>query len=152
MGHKIIATNRKAYHNYHILQKYESGIVLLGSEVKSIRESKISIKESYIRFIKNELYAVGMNIAEYSNQGYTTHDPQRVKKLLLNQKELKEIKEYVDQKGHTLIPTSVYLKNGKIKVEFGIAKGKKLWDKRKDKMDKEIKRDIDRKIKEHKNS
>ena len=147
MGHKIIATNRKAYHNYDILQKYESGIVLLGSEVKSIRESKISIKESYIRFIKNELYAVGMNIAEYSNQGYTTHDPQRVKKLLLNQKELKEIKEYVDQKGHTLIPTSVYLKNGKIKVEFGIAKGKKLWDKRKDKMDKDIKRDIDRQLK-----
>ena len=147
MDHKIIATNRKAYHNYDILQKYESGIVLLGSEVKSIRESKISIKESYIRFIKNELYAVGMNIAEYSNQGYTTHDPQRVKKLLLNQKELKEIKEYVDQKGHTLIPTSVYLKNGKIKVEFGIAKGKKLWDKRKDKMDKDIKRDIDRQLK-----
>ena len=91
MGHKIIATNRKAYHNYHILQKYESGIVLLGSEVKSVRESKISIKESYIRFIKDELYAIGMNISEYSNQGYSTHDPQRVKKLLLNRKELKEI-------------------------------------------------------------
>ena len=147
MANKIIATNRKAYHNYHILQKYESGIVLLGSEVKSVRESKISIKESYIRFIKNELYAIGMNISEYSNQGYTTHDPQRVKKLLLNRKELKEIKEYVEQKGHTVIPTSVYLKKGKIKVEFGIAKGKKLWDKRKDKMDKDIKRDIDRQLK-----
>ena len=148
MANKIIATNRKAYHNYHILQKYESGIVLLGTEVKSIRESKISIKESYIRFIKNELYAIGMNISEYSNKGYSAHDPQRVKKLLLNRKELKEIKEYVEQKGHTLIPTSVYLKKGKIKVEFGIAKGKKLWDKRKDKMDKDIKRDIDRKLKE----
>mgnify|MGYP001266696151 FL=1 len=88
-----------------------------------------------------------MNISKYSNQGYSTHDPQRVKKLLLNRKELKEIKEYVEQKGHTLIPTSVYLKKGKIKVEFGIAKGKKLWDKRKDKMDKDIKRDIDRQLK-----
>ena len=76
MANKIIATNRKAYHNYHILKKYESGIVLLGSEVKSIRESKISIKESYVRFIKDELYAVGMNIAEYSSKGYSTHDPQ----------------------------------------------------------------------------
>ena len=88
MAHKIIATNRKAYFNYHIVQKYESGIVLRGSEVKSVRESKVSIKESYIRFIKDELYAVGMNIAEYSNQGYATHDPQRIKKLLLNKKEI----------------------------------------------------------------
>ena len=147
MAHKIIATNRKAHHNYHIVQKYESGIVLKGSEVKSVRESKVSIKESYVRFIKDELYAVGMNIAEYSNQGYTTHDPQRVKKLLLNKKEIVEVREYIDQKGYTLIPTSVYLKNGKIKVEFGIAKGKKLWDKRKDKMDKDVKRDIDRQLK-----
>ena len=147
MSNKIIATNRKAHFNYSILKKYESGIVLEGSEVKSIREGGISIKESYIRFIKNELFAIGMNIAEYSNKGYSTHDPQRLKKLLLNKKEIKDNKEYVDQKGHTLIPISVYLKNGKIKVEFGIAKGKKIWDKRQDKMDREIKRDIDRKLK-----
>ncbi len=147
MSNKIIAKNRKAYHNYHIVHKYESGIVLLGSEVKSIRESRISIKESYIRFIKNELFAVGMNISEYSNQGYISHDPQRVKKLLLNKKELREIKDYIDLKGYTIVPTSVYLKNGKIKVEFGVAKGKKLWDKRRDKMDKDIKRDIARQMK-----
>ena len=147
MSNKIIAKNRKAYHDYHIVHKYESGIVLLGSEVKSIRESRISIKESYIRFIKNELFAVGMNISEYSNQGYTSHDPQRVKKLLLNKKELREIKGYIDLKGYTIVPTSVYLKNGKIKVEFGVAKGKKLWDKRRDKMDKDIKRDIARQMK-----
>tara|TARA_Y100000996_G_C22495979_1_gene632318 strand:+ start:713 stop:1165 length:453 start_codon:yes stop_codon:yes gene_type:complete len=147
MSNKIIAKNRKAYHNYHIVHKYESGIVLLGSEVKSIRESRISIKESYIRFIKNELFAVGMNISEYSNQGYISHDPQRVKKLLLNKKELREIKDYIDLKGYTIVPTSVYLKNGKIKVEFGVAKGKKLWDKRRDKMEKDIKRDIARQMK-----
>ena len=147
MSNKIIATNRKAYFNYSILRKYESGIMLKGSEVKSIRQGGISIKESYVRFIKRELYVVGMNIAEYSNQGYCTHDPQRVKKLLLNKKEILDIKEYINQKGYTIIPTSVYLKNGKIKVEFGIAKGKKLWDKRKDKMDKDIKRDIDRQLK-----
>jgi|TARA_B100000401_G_C52811638_1_gene724170 SsrA-binding protein len=147
MANKIIATNRKAYHNYHILKKYESGIVLQGSEVKSIRQGGISIKESYIRFIKNELFAIGMNVSEYSHQGYSTHDPQRVKKLLLNKKEIMDVKDSIDQKGLTIVPTSVYLKNGKIKVEFGIAKGKKLWDKRKDKMDKDIKRDIDRKLK-----
>ena len=147
MSNKIITKNRKAYHNYHIVHKYESGIVLLGSEVKSIRESRISIKESYIRFIKNELFAVGMNISEYSNQGYISHDPQRVKKLLLNKKELREIKDYIDLKGYTIVPTSVYLKNGKIKVEFGVAKGKKLWDKRRDKMEKDIKRDIARQMK-----
>ena len=147
MANKIIATNRKAYHNYHILKKYESGIVLQGSEVKSIRQGGISIKESYIRFIKNELFAIGMNVSEYSHQGYSTHDPQRVKKLLLNKKEINDVKDSIDQKGLTIVPTSVYLKNGRIKVEFGIAKGKKLWDKRKDKMDKDIKRDIDRKLK-----
>ena len=147
MANKIIATNRKAYHNYHILKKYESGIVLQGSEVKSIRQGGISIKESYIRFIKNELFAIRMNVSEYSHQGYSTHDPQRVKKLLLNKKEIMDVKDSIDQKGLTIVPTSVYLKNGKIKVEFGIAKGKKLWDKRKDKMDKDIKRDIDRKLK-----
>tara|TARA_B100000900_G_C20508736_1_gene687039 strand:+ start:570 stop:1022 length:453 start_codon:yes stop_codon:yes gene_type:complete len=150
MQKKVIATNRKAYFNYHILEKFESGIVLKGSEVKSIREGKISIKESYIRFIKNELFAVGMNISEYSNQGYSLHDPQRVKKLLLNKKELIEIKQYIDQKGHTIVPITVYLKNGRVKIEFGIAKGKKLWDKRKDKMDKDIKRNIDRKLKGYK--
>tara|TARA_Y100001958_G_C21017992_1_gene395617 strand:- start:320 stop:772 length:453 start_codon:yes stop_codon:yes gene_type:complete len=150
MQKKVIATNRKAYFNYHILEKFESGIVLKGSEVKSIREGKISIKESYIRFIKNELFAVGMNISEYSNQGYSIHNPQRVKKLLLNKKELIEIKQYIDQKGHTIVPITVYLKNGRVKIEFGIAKGKKLWDKRKDKMDKDIKRNIDRKLKGYK--
>ena len=150
MQKKVIATNKKAFFNYHILERYESGVVLKGSEVKSIKEGKISIKESYIRFIKSELYAVGMSIAEYSNQGYSVHDPQRVKKLLLNKKELIEIKQYTDLKGHTIVPITIYLKKGIVKIEFGIAKGKKLWDKRKDKMDKDIKRDIDRKLKGYK--
>tara|TARA_Y100000590_G_C14941593_1_gene721464 strand:+ start:47 stop:499 length:453 start_codon:yes stop_codon:yes gene_type:complete len=144
---KIISKNRKAYFNYHILKKFESGIVLLGSEVKAIREGKINIKESYIRFIKNELFAIGMNISEYSNHGYSTHSPQREKKLLLNRKELKEIEVLTQQKGNTIVPISVYFKKGKVKVEFGIAKGKKLWDKRKDKQDKDVKRDIDRRLK-----
>ena len=88
-----------------------------------------------------------MNVSEYSHQGYSSHDPQRVKKLLLNKKEIIDVKDSIDQKGLTIVPTSVYLKNGRIKVEFGIAKGKKLWDKRKDKMDKDVKRDIERKLK-----
>ncbi|MAV64996.1 MAG: SsrA-binding protein [Candidatus Marinimicrobia bacterium] len=148
MNLKIISKNRKAYFNYHILKKFESGVVLLGSEVKAIREGKINIKESYIRFIKNELFAIGMNISEYSNSGYTSHDPQRVKKLLLNGKELEEIQVLTQQKGNTIVPISVYFKRGKVKVEFGVAKGKKLWDKRKDKQDMDVKRDIDRKLKE----
>ena len=102
MSNKIIATNRKAHFNYSILKKYESGIVLQGSEVKSIREGGASIKESYIRLIKGELFAVGMNIAEYSNQGYSDHDPQRLKKLLLNKKEIDDIKGYLGGDG-TLI-------------------------------------------------
>ena len=151
MSRKVIATNRKAWHEYHILEKYEGGMVLYGSEVKAIREGKANIKEAYVRFINNELFAVGMHIGKYSNEGYSTHSPIRDRKLLLHKKELLKIRKMVDEKGKTLIPLSLYLKGGRVKVEFGLAQGKKLFDKRKTKMDQDVKRQVDRAMKNYKN-
>ena len=151
MSNKVIATNRKAWHEYHILEKYEGGMVLYGSEVKAIREGKANIKEAYVRFIDNELFAVGMHIGKYSNEGYSTHSPIRDRKLLLHKKELLKIRKMVDEKGKTLIPLSLYLKGGRVKVEFGLAQGKKIWDKRKTKMEKDVKRQVDRAMKSYNN-
>ena len=151
MSVKVIVTNRKAWHEYHILDKYEGGIVLNGSEVKAIREGKANIKEAYVRFIDNELFVIGMHIGKYSNEGYSTHTPVRDRKLLLHKKELVTIRKMVDEKGKTLIPLSLYLKGGRVKVEFGLAKGKKMWDKRKTKMEKDVKRQVDRAMKNYNN-
>ena len=151
MSSKVIATNRKAWHEYHILEKYEGGMVLYGSEVKAIREGKANIKEADVRFINNELFAVGMHIGKYSNEGYSTHSPIRDRKLLLHKKELLKIRKMVDEKGKTLIPLSLYLKGGRVKVEFGLAQGKKIWDKRKTKMEKDVKRQVDRAMKSYNN-
>ena len=147
MSIKVIVTNRKAWHEYQILDKYEGGIVLHGSEVKAIREGKANIKEAYVRFIENELFVIGMHIGKYSNAGYSTHTPVRNRKLLLHQRELSKMRKMVEEKGKTLIPLSIYFKGGNVKVEFGLAQGKKIWDKRKTKMDKDISRQIDREIK-----
>ena len=151
MSSKVIATNRKAWHEYHILEKYEGGMVLYGSEVKAIREGKANIKEAYVRFIDNELFTVGMHIGKYSNEGYSTHSPVRDRKLLLHKRELSKIRKLVEEKGKTLIPLSLYLKNGRVKIEFGLAQGKKIWDKRKTKMEKDVKRQVDRAMKSYNN-
>ena len=151
MSIKVIVTNRKAWHEYHILEKYEGGIVLYGSEVKAIREGKANIKEAYVRFIGNELFVIGMHIGKYSNEGYSTHTPVRDRKLLLHKRELSKMRKMVDEKGKTLIPLSLYFKGGNVKVEFGLAKGKKLWDKRKAKMEKDVDRQVDRALKNFKN-
>ena len=151
MSIKVIVTNRKAWHEYHILDKYEGGIVLYGSEVKAIREGKANIKEAYVRFIENELFVIGMHIGKYSNEGYSTHTPVRDRKLLLHKKELLNLRKMVEEKGKTLIPLSMYLKGGRVKVEFGLAQGKKMWDKRKTKMEKDVKRQVDRAMKDYNN-
>ena len=151
MSVKVIVTNRKAWHEYHILDKYEGGIVLYGSEVKAIREGKANIKEAYVRFIENELFVIGMHIGKYSNEGYSTHTPVRDRKILLHKKELLNLRKIVDEKGKTLIPLSMYLKGGRVKVEFGLAQGKKMWDKRKTKMEKDVKRQVDRAMKDYNN-
>ena len=149
MSIKVIATNRKARHEYHILEKYEGGIVLHGSEVKAIREGKANIKEAYVRFLENELFIIGMHIGKYSNEGYSTHTPVRDRKLLLHRKELSKMKKMVEEKGKTLIPLSIYFKGGNAKIEFGLAQGKKLWDKRKAKMEKDVDRQVDRAMKNY---
>ena len=149
MSVKVIATNRKAWHEYHILDKYEGGIVLYGSEVKAIREGKANIKEAYVRFIENELFVIGMHIGKYSNEGYSSHTPVRDRKLLLHRQELSKLRKMVDEKGKTLIPLSISFKRGNVKIEFGLAQGKKLYDKRKAKMDKDVDRQVDRAMKNY---
>jgi SsrA-binding protein len=151
MSIKVIATNRKARHEYHILEKFEGGIVLRGSEVKALREGKANIKEAYVRLVKTELYVIGMHIGQYSNAGYSSHTSVHDRKLLLHKKELKKIQRMVEEKGKTLIPLSMYFKGGYVKVEFGLAQGKKLWDKRKNKMEKDVSRQIDREMKKERN-
>ena len=147
MSIKVIATNRKARHEYQILEKFEGGIVLKGSEVKALREGKANIKEAYVRLVKTELYVIGMHIGQYSNAGYSSHTPVHDRKLLLHKQELRKIQRMVEEKGKTLIPLSMYFKGGYVKVAFGLAQGKKLWDKRKNKMEKDVTRQIDRELK-----
>ena len=139
---KVIVNNRKASFQYFLLENFESGIQLLGSEVKAIREGNVSIKEAYVKFNKNELYLVGMHIGNYSHQGYTGHDSLREKKLLLHKSQIIKIIKNVSVKGTTVIPVKVYIKNGLVKLHISIAKGKKIWDKRESKKEKDIIRDI----------
>ena len=145
----IVATNRKANHNYKIIEKYEAGMVLTGSEVKSIRNNRVSIKEAYVRIFNNELFIIGMNISIYENSGYSFHEPTSDRKLLVHKHEILKMKKFVEQKGRTLVPLKIYFKRGKAKLEFGLGQGKKLWDKRQDIKDKQLTRRIDRNIKDH---
>tara|TARA_B100000676_G_scaffold298142_1_gene340725 strand:- start:4029 stop:4481 length:453 start_codon:yes stop_codon:yes gene_type:complete len=147
MGIKVVATNRKATHDYSIIDKYESGIVLTGSEIKSIRNSQVTIKQAYVKIFSNEIYIIGMNVNDYENAGYASHEPTADRKLLMHKREIYKIKKMVDEKGKTLIPLRLYLKNGKAKLEFGLGEGKKKWDKRRDIKDRETKRRIDRNLK-----
>jgi len=148
MGIKVVATNRKANHNYNIIDKYESGIVLSGTEVKSLRNNKVSIKEAYVRIINDELYIIGMNISEYENSGYAEHNPTEDRKLLVHRTEIIKLRKSVEEKGRTLVPLKIYFKNGRAKLEFGLGKGKKLYDKRNDIKNKQLNRRIDRNIKD----
>jgi len=149
MGIMVVATNRKANHNYKIIEKYEAGMVLTGSEVKSIRNNRVSIKEAYVRIFNNELFIIGMNISIYENSGYSSHEATSDRKLLVHKRELLKMKKFVEEKGRTLVPLKVYFKRGKAKLEFGLGQGKKLWDKRQDIKDKQLTRRIDRNIKDH---
>jgi len=127
---KLIAANRKANFQYEIISRYEAGIVLLGTEVKSLRESRINLQDSYAKFIKNELWLINCHISEYKFGNINNHDPLRERKLLLNKKELKKIRSQLEEKGLTFIPVKIYFKNSLVKLEMAIARGKKLFDKR----------------------
>lgn len=128
---KIILTNRKARFEYELLERYEAGIVLKGTEVKSVRETKISLQESYATFTKDgELFLEGCTIQHYSHGNIANHDISRPKKLLLHKKEIQKLRQRVQEKGLTIVPVQVYLKANKIKIELGVGRGKKLFDKR----------------------
>jgi SsrA-binding protein len=144
MSIKVIATNRKAKHNYFILDSFEAGLVLRGSEIKSIRAGQISLAEAYVRTNGVEAWLVDAHIAPYKQASIHNHDPQRQRKLLLHAREIRELHENIQQKGLTIIPLRVYLRDGLAKVEIAIAKGKKKFDKRADIAKRDAQREIER--------
>jgi SsrA-binding protein len=148
MDNKIIAKNPTAYHNYTIIDKIEAGIVLYGTEIKSIRQGKVNLKDSYAVIEKNsEVFAYSMNISNYEQGNIYNKDPMRPKKLLLNKKEINKLVGLTSQKGYSLIPISIYFKGNFVKMELGIGKGKKIFDKREDLKKKEDERKIARYVK-----
>ena len=129
-GKKLIANNKKAYYDYFIEDEYEAGIVLHGTEVKSLRMGKCSIKESYVQIINGEVYIINMNITPYEKGNIFNRDPLRPKKLLLHKHEINKLAAVTSQQGYTIVPLQVYISNGKMKMEIGVGKGKKNYDKR----------------------
>lgn len=144
---KLVANNKKAYHDFFIEEKFEAGISLYGTEIKSIRMGKCSIKESYVEINKGEAYIIGMNISPYEMGNIFNKDPLRVKKLLLHKAEIEKLLGKTSEKGYTIMPLQVYLKNGKCKVEIGLAKGKKQYDKREAIAKKDQRRELEREFK-----
>ena len=136
--------NRKASHEYEFIDKFVAGVVLTGTEIKSIRNSQVTMSDAHCVFIENELWIKNLHISEYSNGGYVNHEPKRERKLLLNRQELEKINGKVTTKGMTIIPTRLFVNDkGRAKVEIAVAKGKKLFDKRESLKDKDNKRDLD---------
>jgi len=142
MGTKIVATNRKARHEYFLLDSYEAGIALLGSEIKSLRAGQISLAEAYVQVDGREAWLMDAHIAPYTQASVYNHDPRRPRKLLLHKAEIRRLWNEIRKKGVTIVPTKIYLKEGRAKVEIALAKGKKLYDKR----DAIAKRDIEREL------
>ncbi len=141
---KIIATNRKANFEYEILNRYEAGIVITGTEVKSLREAKVNLQEAYGRIINNEAWIINSHINEYKFGNINNHNPVRDRKLLLNKREIRKIKQQLQEKGLTMVPLKIYFKGSLVKVEVGIAKGKKLYDKRESIKKREVERKLSR--------
>ncbi len=147
MNIKIVATNKKAYHNFYIGETVEAGIALLGSEIKSIRDGRVSLGDAYVKPEKGELWLVNAHIARYEASSYMGHDPTRPRKLLLHRKQIRSLTGQIGEKGLTLVATKVYLKAGKAKVEIALAKGKKLYDKREVITRRENEREMERALK-----
>jgi SsrA-binding protein len=144
MAEKVIAENRRARHDYHLLDRYEAGIVLTGTEVKSLRESRATLQQAYADVRGEEVWLVGAHIAEYAQGNVHNHDPDRDRKLLLHKKEIASLIGKVRERGFTLVPTRLYWKNGKVKVELALARGKELHDKRRDLARRDADRQIER--------
>ncbi|MBE6349125.1 MAG: SsrA-binding protein SmpB [Spirochaetaceae bacterium] len=143
-GTKLIAQNRKARFNYSIEESFECGIVLEGTEVKSVKEGNISFPDAFAEIINDEVWVKGLHISEYVYSSIFNHNPDRNKKLLLHKDEIKRLKRKVEEKGFTLIPLSFYLKNGRVKVDLGLCKGKKQFDKRADIKERDVHREMQR--------
>ena len=146
-GIKLIANNKKAFHDYFIEDTYEAGISLAGTEVKSLRMGKCSVKEAFVRIERGEVYVYGMNISPYEKGNIFNKDSLRVRKLLLHKYEINKIEAKIKEKGFTLVPLKVYFKDSLVKVEIGLARGKKLYDKREDIAKRDLKREAERDFK-----
>ncbi len=144
---RMIANNKKAFHDYFIEDTYEAGIALHGTEVKSMRMGKCSIKEAFVRIENGEVFVYGMHVSPYEKGNIFNKDPLRVKKLLLHRHEINKLSGRIKEKGYTLVPLQVYFKEGKVKVEIGLARGKKLYDKREAIAKKDMRRETEREFK-----
>ncbi|MGN0536719.1 MAG: SsrA-binding protein SmpB [Acutalibacteraceae bacterium] len=145
---KTIAQNKKAFHDYFVIESFETGIELVGTEVKSIRQGRVNLKDAWCSVDDGEMYIKGMHISPYDFGNIFNRDPMRVRKLLMHKREIMRLFGLVKQEGYSLIPLSLYFKGSKVKVQLGLCKGKKLYDKREDMAAKAAKRDIDRALKE----
>ena len=144
---KITLTNRRAFADYEILERFEAGVVLHGTEVKSLRQGRASFKDSYARIINEELWIVNFHISPYDHGGYANHDPLRQRKLLLHKYEIRRLIGKVEERGLTLVPLRVYFKKGRVKMELALARGKKVYDKRDDISKRDMARDTQRELK-----
>lgn len=144
---KLVANNKKAYHDYFIDEKYEAGIELFGTEVKSIRMGKCSVKEAFVKIDRGEVYVCGMHISPYEKGNIFNKDPRRVRRLLLHKYEIMKLNGKIAEKGYTLVPLQVYFKGSLVKVEVGLARGKKLYDKRADIAKKDQRRELEKEFK-----
>lgn len=147
MKKTITMVNRKAFHDFEILERFEAGLMLRGTEVKSVRAGKVSFKDSYAKVKSGELWVVSLHINEYDHGSAWNHDPVRPRKLLLHRKEIKRLIGKIEEQGLTLVPLSIYFKNGYAKVELGLARGRKLFDKRHEIAKRDVNRDIQRELK-----
>ncbi|NLC10648.1 MAG: SsrA-binding protein SmpB [Firmicutes bacterium] len=145
---RVVAQNRKARHDYHIEETYEAGLVLKGTEVKSLRAGKVNLKDSYAKVENSELFLYNMHISPYDKGNVFNHDPLRTRKLLLHRRQINRLQGYTQERGFTLVPLRLYFSNGKAKVELALAKGKKAYDKRKDMAERDARREMDRAFKE----
>ena len=147
-GTKIITQNRKAYHDYFVDEKYEAGIALFGTEVKSLRQGTVNLKDSYCSVKDGELFVIGMHISPYEKGNIFNREPLRDRKLLMHKKEIMKLTGLVTQKGYTLVPLSLYFSGKNVKVEVGLCRGKKLYDKRDSLAEKQTNREIDRRMRD----
>lgn len=145
---RVVTSNRRAFHDYHVIETLEAGIVLSGTEIKSIRDGKATISEGYARIDGGELWLIGAHISPYRHGNIANHDPHRPRKLLVHKRQLRELREAIEQKGMTLVPLRLRLKRGRAKVDVGVVRGKKLYDKRADEAARESQRDIERALRD----